>query len=83
MSNNIKTAIFISFVFILNTFSQVQKEFKSRFSIAELESAPVKLIPYPQKVEWGTKSLEVGAFTLEVNPELNKNKSFAENELES
>lgn len=29
------------------------EEFKTRFPAKQLKNAPVKLIPYPQKVEWG------------------------------
>lgn len=35
--------------------------FKAKFTAEELKQAPVKLIPYPQQVNWGKKAIQISA----------------------
>lgn len=44
--------------------AQKKEEYASKFTAAELNEAPVKLIPYPQLVRWNKKTLEVDSFTI-------------------
>lgn len=41
--------------------THAQAEFTSKFSVADLADAPVKLIPFPQEVEWGKGSASFAA----------------------
>ncbi|MDT0552682.1 family 20 glycosylhydrolase [Urechidicola vernalis] len=58
-----------------------ENHFITKFSAEELKNAPVKLIPYPQEVKWGAKSLKLSGCSLQINPELSGYHVAIENEI--
>ncbi|MEN7551241.1 family 20 glycosylhydrolase [Rapidithrix thailandica] len=56
---NVKITYYAFFIITLSGFftkasaqGANSTQFKSKFSVAELQNAPVKLVPYPQSVDW-------------------------------
>src|SRR5690606_31697475 len=59
--------IFLSFITLVCNYPKLSAQtspFKAKFSPEELKEAPVKLIPYPQKVQWGKKSVVIKGIKL-------------------
>lgn len=55
-----------SFSFLISSTELLAQspDFKAKFSAKELKQAPVKLIPYPQQVEWGKKAVAIQGIQL-------------------
>ncbi len=58
----LKNGITQDVVSVLNK-KDAQVEFKARYSASELEEAPVKLIPYPEKVRWKKNDVYIKSWT--------------------
>ena len=62
----------VLFALTLLVFSlgNAQTPFKSKLSIEDLQDAPVKLIPFPEKVKWGTSSVTFESLNLVIDQPL-------------
>ena len=78
MNQDFTLRLLFSLLFTVNVLSS--QEFKSKFPLQVLKEAPVKLIPFPQKVEWGKGTRSVSSFRLEVDGTLSRS---IQTELES
>nr|WP_293299768.1 family 20 glycosylhydrolase [Allomuricauda sp.] len=65
---------------LLTTNVVCSQSFQSKFTVETLNNAPVKLIPFPQKVEWGKAVRTISSFRVEADSILPKS---IQSELES
>ncbi|WP_418603299.1 family 20 glycosylhydrolase [Hwangdonia sp.] len=61
------------FIFSLSMLGQSNSDFESKFTVAHLKSAPVKLIPFPQEYKWQDGYLNLSEVTIDSKEISNQN----------
>ncbi|GAB4107788.1 family 20 glycosylhydrolase [Echinicola sediminis] len=68
----IVTCCALAFCSSLTHSQEIPHPFKARYTAEELAATPVKLIPYPQKVTWGTEVKKLESVALDKTSNLSK-----------